>query len=176
MLQKLEVGAPYARVIGRGEGVMFDIQYPNIELIYNVSRPTQKELEEVGMGKQFEIRAAEFNDVIIITAKIGALSWIDAPYNPNLGDCRLDNIESDTEGYGLWFLLTDSPSGIIKHMRLIGLGNRFSMQFRDLVYANKSKNIPVEQYDKKVKEVFAKYTTKELADFSSLRFRIKGEG
>jgi len=173
MLEQLAVGSPYHRVVGRGEGIFFDIKYPHIELIYNMQSPTAKELAAVKAENPFEIRVAEVNDVIFIMTKFGSLNWMDAPYNPNLGDCRLDDIESAALGYGLYFLLTDSPSGVIKHMRLLGLGNSFSAQFRELVYANKAKGIEVFDHDKKYKAVFAGYTTRELAERSTLRYRIR---
>ena len=175
MMEMLKVGTPYNRVSNRGEGVFFDIRYPTIELIYNMKKPTEREIEQVQSNKPFEIRVCEIEDVIIVTSKLGSLQWMDAPYNPNLGDCRLDELESDTQGYGLYFLLTDSPSGIIKHIRMVGLSNNFSHEFRSLAMENKQKNISVETHDTKIRNVFLRYTSEELANRSTIRCKIKAE-
>ena len=47
MLYALEVGSPYFPVVNRGEGVFFDIRDKHVELIYNMVKPTPKELAEV---------------------------------------------------------------------------------------------------------------------------------
>jgi hypothetical protein len=174
MFEQLEIGQPYTRIVHRGEGVYFDIRDGYTELIYNMVKPTENELAEVDMTKPFEIRAVEINDVIFITTKFGSLLWMDAPYNPRLGDCRLDEITSDTKGYGLQFFLTDSPSGTIRHMRLIGLGNKFSKQLHELVYANKKKEIEVHEHDKRIREIYANLSSKDIADRSrTIRFKLK---
>ena len=173
MFQELAVGETYPLVEGRREGVFFDIRYPTVELIYNMRKPTKREIEQVAAGRQFEIRAIELNEVIFVTTRFGTLQWMDSPYDPRLGDCQLDAIEPGTKGYGMWFLLTDSPSGTIRHLRLIGLGHGFSSQFRDLVYANKAKDIAVDEHDRRVRELYARYTSREIAELSSLRYRLK---
>jgi len=174
MLERLEVGMPYSRIVGRGEGVFFDISYPGIELIYNYDKPTREEIAAVKMDKPVEIRVVEIDGVIIVTSKFGSLRWSDAPYNPRLGRCQLDELEPGTLGYGLTFFLTESPSGVIRHMRLLGLGNSFSRGFRDMVYANKKVAISVSDYDKKTTDVFSRFNAEDIANRSTLRYRIKG--
>lgn len=173
MIEAISVGEPYSRVVGKREGCYFDINYPNIELIYNYAHPTQEEIKQFGSDIPFEIRAVEFNDIIFITTKCGSLPWNDAPYNPQLGNCELDIVDPGYEGYALQLIMTDSPSGTVKHLRLIGLGNDFSIKFRELILANKSKNIPLNLYELKLSQVYASYKSSKLADFSTLRYKVK---
>ena len=174
MYEQLEIGDPYLRVQGKPEGTIFDIRYPSIELVYNIERPTKTEVAQFVNGSLFEIRAVELNKLIIITSKVGTMPWCDAPYNPNFGDCRLDPVETKTQGYGLTLLLTDSPAGTLKHMRLIGLGNDFSRKFRKLVLENKELLMSESEYDRRLQEIFAKYTTDQIVEYSSsIRYRYR---
>ena len=173
MYETLEIGDPYLRALGKPDGIYFDIQYPRIELLYNMHRPTEKELGQFKSDTAFEIRAVELNDIIIITSKVGSLPWCDAPYNPRIGDCRLDDVEQGTQGYALQLLLTDAPEATLKHIRLIGLGNEFSRKFRALVLWNKGKPISEEAYDRNLQEVFRKYQTTQIADYSNIRYKYR---
>jgi len=175
MFEALAVGGVYPKAVGALEGLYFDIGYPQMELIYNVHNPTERELSQVTQGSDFEIRAIELNDVVFITTKFGGLHWAEAPYNPSLGDGRLDEIEPGTRGYALQFYLTDAPDGIIRHMRLIGLGNEFSIKLRELIYANKEKVLTIapELYEKKREDVFQRYKTSEIAKMSPYCYRIR---
>ena len=175
MFEELSIGDPYLRVAGRPEGVTFDINYPYIELVYHIERPTEKELSQVGHQNAFEIRAVELNDIIIITSKAGSLMWMDAPFNPRLENFKLDEIERGTQCYGLFFFVTDAPEGIIRHMRFLGLGNEFSRKLRALAYENREKDIPQPIFDRKLQEVYANYPTEKIAEMSAIRYKIRPE-
>jgi len=174
MLEKLEIGKPYRRIEGRGECVLFNIDYPNIELVYNLDSPTPKEYAETLAGKPFEIRAVEVSGVVFVASRFGALNWMDAPYNPNIGNFHLDPVPPGTSGYGLQFILTDSRNWKILNMRLIGLGNRFSVKFYDMLYANKPKIADVAEHDAATKSVYSRYSTRDLVKLSTLRYRTDG--
>ena len=174
MYQTLEIGDPYLRAQGKPEGIYFDIQYPNIELLYHMHRPTEKELTQFKSGTTFEIRATELNGIIIITSKVGSLSWCDAPYNPRIGKCEMDPVDPGTKGYALQLILTDAPEAILKHMRMIGLGNEFSRKFRKLVLENKENTMSESEYDQRLQEVFAKYTTPQIVEYSNIYYKHKG--
>jgi hypothetical protein len=177
MINEFEIGKPYLPVVGREQGIIFGVDKGGLTIVYNFENPSKHEIDQVRSGKSFEIRAAELNDVVMVTTKLGDLKWTDAPYNPRLsGEFALEPIENDTAGYALYIFMTDTPSGIIKHMRLIGLGNKFSKGFRQLLYKNLEKDISVEDYDRRLSEVFDRYDTKKIVEYSSLRYKLKEAG
>jgi len=172
-MEKLVLGGVYHRVADKPEGVFFDIQYPHIELIYNISLPTGEEIDQTGEGHQFDMRVAEVNGLLFVMTKFGDLHWQDAPYNPQLGNSELDELTDDTQGYLIQFFMTEVGSGVIRRMRMLGLGHDFSKKLRAMVYANKAQNIPLEEYDRRLQRIYASYPTKALVDASTIRYRLK---
>jgi hypothetical protein len=174
MFREIRVGGIYAPVVGRGTGMIFEISPAGAELIYNVPSPGQHEMEQFKQESPFEIRLATLGGVIFILARIGTLPWSDAPYNPHLSpNLSLPEIDPEgTQGLGLTLMLTDSPSGTIKHLRLIGLGAKFSSVLINTIKANLSTPDPMDEYTQRLQELYSKYTTKAMVNHAQIRYKL----
>lgn len=167
-MEKYEVGQIVESFRGRPEGVQFDISDDGGTLIVFFSSPAQKEVEQFSAGKKFEIRFVELHGQIIITAKIGDLPWMDAPYSPHLSE-HLTKLEMpDYEsGLGLNLMLVDSATGVIKSLRIIGLSPRFTRDLFKAVAANKAKLFDKMEYYETLDSIFEAYSTNKLASMAT---------
>jgi hypothetical protein len=172
--QEISVGGVYGPVVGREEGMIFEIGSTGAQLIYNVSSPDAHEIQQFGQDNPFEIRLATLQGVIFILARIGQLPWSDAPYNPHLSpNLALPNIDPEgTQGLGLTLMLTDAPSGTIKHLRLIGLGAKFTSTLINSVSSSLSVPMPTDEFTQRLREVYNKYTTKAMVVLARARYKL----
>ena len=149
------------------EGVVFDITDSGAIMKIFCRRPTQEEMEQFKDGKQFEIRFIELYGVIMITVKIGNLNWMDAPYTPHLSK-NLSELQpiGTNQGLALTIMLIDTATGEIKHLRLIGLSEKFTKQLFKTVAEQKRKPFSVAEYSHNIYRIFSTYSTVQLAKMS----------
>lgn len=170
----LEVGKPYMPIVGRPEGVFFDLDEAGYTLIYNFDKPTEAEISAASADQPFEIRYAVLSGAIWILTKCGSLNWTDAPFNPHLSLNYADPLEpTPGTGTSLTFIMTDATDGIIKHLRLIGLGTDFSAALREEVIRIHSAPFDREAYDSGLASVYAKYSTKVLVRMADKYYKVK---
>ena len=168
-----QIGAQFP-VMLPGEGTVFDISSSGLSFIFNCSRPTAKEIKSVSSGSNFEIRSMVRNGVLWIFVKCGSLPWVEAPYTPHLSRAPyLEEISNDTSGYALTLYMVDAVDNTIKHMRLVGLGNRFSKKLRSDV--EELINMPFNpyEYNMSINEMQRKYTTEQMAKMCSNYFKLR---
>ena len=167
MFETYEVGKVVENFKGHKEEVIFDLADDGAFLQVFFKRPTQSEIDQFSSGKSFEIRFTELYDIIMITAKIGGLKWIDVPYTPHLSkDLTKFTFPKENEGLSLLLMLIDCESGEIKSFRLLGLSDKFTQSFFGAVMEHKMKNFDRDAYFRTLDRIFATYTTKKIADMS----------
>lgn len=167
-MYKYEVGQCIENFKNHKEGVQFDISDDGATMLVFFETPTQNEIEQFKSGKKFEIRFIILNDVIMITTKIGNLNWMDAPYTPHLSkNLTKYQIPNEGEGLGLTLYLVDTATGEIKHMRLLGLSERFTRKLFGSAMEIKMKEFDKTQYIIKLSDIFNRYDTKQIAKMSS---------
>lgn len=149
------------------EGVLFDIADDGATLIIFFGNPTQDEINQFKSGNKFEIRFLELYGLIIITAKIGNLNWMDAPYLSHLSK-NLSELSSvgKNQGLGLTIMLVDAVTGEIKHMRLVGLSERFTKQLFKVVSEQKLKDFNVIEYREALNKIYSSYSTNQIVKMS----------
>ena len=137
-MEKYEVGQVIEKFANHKEGVYFDIDNSGATMLVFFQDPTREEIDQFSSGKNFEIRFTEIYKVIMITAKIGNLNWMDAPYTPHLSK-NLTKFELPNEGQGLGMLLVlvDAVKGEIKYMKIMGLSERFTKRLFGTVMEKK---------------------------------------
>lgn len=167
-MYKYEIGQNIKNFKNHKEGVQFDISDDGATILVFFDTPTQDEIEQFKSGKNFEIRFIVLNDVIMITTKIGNLNWMDAPYTPHLSkNLTKYQIPNEGEGLGLTLYLVDTATGEIKHMRLLGLSERFTRKLFGSAMEIKMKEFDKRQYIIKLSDIFNRYDTKQIAKMSS---------
>ena len=162
-MESYSVGQVIEKFKYHAEGTNFIIDDDGANLIVFFNNPTQEEIDQFKSSEAFEIRFTELYGVIMITAKIGNLSWIDAPYTVHLSK-NLTKITMPQQGQGLGLLLflVDTHTGEIKSMRLLGLAERFTKNLFKAIMEQKSKPFSLEEYTFVLNKIYAAYTTKQL--------------
>lgn len=165
---KYEVGQILENFKNHEEGVQFDISDDGATMIVFFSTPTQEEIEQFKSGKIFEIRFTTIYDVIMITTKIGNLNWMDAPYTPHLSRYLTRyQLPNEGEGLGLTLYLVDAATGKIKHMKLLGLSERFTRRLFGSAMELKMKEFDKNHYACSIDKIFSTYNTKQIVKMSS---------
>lgn len=124
-------------------------------------------------GVPFEIRLIESQDIIFFTFKIGNLDWIDAPYNPHLSkNLNSIPIPDDNQGLTLIIFLVDSNTGEIKNIRSLVLSENYTRKLFDLLLEEKAEKFDEEEYERKINQIFSRYSSDVLATMSSIYCRI----
>lgn len=173
-MELLKVGEVFAPLAGREEGVIFEAYGDGYILAYNFNNPTAEEIKAVSSQQSFEIRALRMKEVIWILSKCGSLAWADAPYSPHLS--TLDGlIRPIGEGLGtsLLLLMLDARTGIIKNLRLIGLGHKFSLELFDEIGETLKEPFDINEQRANITATMMAYSTRALADRAGIRYRLK---
>lgn len=80
-------------------------------------------------------------------------------------------VEAD-KGYTLTFLLVDATSSVVKGIRYISLGNKFSEELYKAVMFDIDKPLVVPIYNAKLQGIYSRYSTKDLVKLSRYRYKI----
>lgn len=167
-MYKYEVGQVIDNFKHHAEGTQFDLADDGAAMIIFFNRPTNNEIEQFKAGKSFEIRFVELKDVIMITAKIGNLNWIDAPYTPHLSkNLTKFQLPNENQGLGLTLMLVDAVTGEIKHIKFLGLSERFTKKLYGTVMELKVKEFDKNSYIAALNSIFATYDTKQIVKMST---------
>lgn len=162
-MEKLEIGGKFSALAGRPEGTFFDITESGPVWIFNYANPTTEEISDVSEGSPFEIRMLPMKDVLWFFVKCGSQEWAEAPYTPHLSKApNLNPIKDDREGYALTLLMVDASSQTIRHIRMLGLGNKFSIQLKKDVDYLLSQPFDKILYDLSIRKTQAVYSTDQL--------------
>lgn len=155
------------------QGIQFDIADNGATMFVFFDEPTNEEIKQFESGSDFEIRALEIYDVIMLTVKIGNLNWMDAPYNVHLSK-NLTTLQpiNYNKGLGLTLVLIDVSTGEIKHIRFMSLSERFSKELFRMVRTQKEKVFNKQVYAMNINCIFGSYSTRELVKMSSVYCRL----
>ncbi len=168
------VGQVVKNFISHPECVQFDIDDSGAIMLVFFDRPTQNEIDQFKADKNFEIRFIELSDVIMITAKIGNLNWIDAPYNAHLSkNLSKFTLPNEEEGLALTLILVDAHSGEIKSIRLMGLSTNFTRKLFGSAMEQKINEFDKNKYDEKIRSIYAKYNTGTIVKMSNTYCKIR---
>ena len=163
-MEKLEIGGKFSALAGRPEGTFFDITESGPVWIFNYANPTTEEISDVSEGSPFEIRMLPMKDVLWFFVKCGSQEWAEAPYTPHLSKApNLNPIKDDREGYALTLLMVDASTQTIRHIRMLGLGNKFSRQLKRNVDNLLTQPFDKALYDLSIRKTQAVYSTDQLA-------------
>lgn len=174
-MYKYEVGQVIESFKYHSEGVHFDIADEGATMLVFFQNPTAEEIEQFEPGKNFEIRFSELYGVIIITAKIGNLNWMDAPYTPHLSkNLAKFQLPSEGQGLGLTLILIDAITGEIKHIRLLGLSERFAKRLFGVVMEHKVKQFDKTEYNNSINRIFSTYQTSQIVKMSKDYCKMNG--
>lgn len=161
-----EVGSKVDIFKGK-EGTLFDINGAGAVLFVAYDSPTKQEIMQFKQRK-YEIRFTEIAGVIVITAKIGSLNWVDATFSPHLASSDLD-YQWSAAGMGLAFnvILVDARTGRIEAIHLLGLSEHFTRSFYDSIRKQKEQLFNKERYMQAVRDIYKSCSTEMLVKMST---------
>lgn len=172
-MYKYEVGQVVDNFKHHSEGAHFDISDDGATMIVFFQNPTEDEIEQFKSGTNFEIRFTELYGVIMITVKIGNLNWMDAPYTPHLSkNLTKFQLPNKGQGLGLTLILVDTITGEIKHIRLLGLSEKFAKRLFGVVMEHKTKPFNKMEYNNSLNRIFSAYQTNQIVKMSKDYFKI----
>ena len=172
-MTKYEIGQIYPEFANHKEYVKFDISDEGAVMIVCFDKPTRDEVEQFKAGSSFEMRFTTIYDIMMMTAKIGSLTWMDAPYSPHLSqNLTTFSFPQTDEGLALTLMLFDSSNGKLMHQRLIGLGEKFFKKLLETAMELKMTAFDKSEYDKKLNSIYARYDTKTIVKMSRDYYKI----
>lgn len=160
--QCLEVGGLYPGAIPQTDICQFDMTDSGAVMTVFYSAPNSKEIQNFKTGA-VKIALTVRSGIIFLLIKFGDMAWMDMPYTVHLSP-RLTSLQAleSTQGYGLTVVLVDRATGTIKALRLLGLPNRFSNEFRKLAVEQQSQDFSPVSYDRALNSVYNNYSTADL--------------
>ena len=143
-------------------------------LIIGFENMTGEECKLINESKG-RIGLFSYASVIFVTYKFGSM-YGDCAYNPNIDKQRDTNISEPEEGTGipLHIIAVESTTNIIKSIRTVGTGTRWTQQLRKFVNEQKQHDFNNEKFFALVAELQQKWTSKELFRMSTT-YRIGSE-
>lgn len=171
---EFKVGAKFTKLSAQPEGTIFEITESGPIWFFNYASPTDKEISDMSEGCPFEIRALLTENILWIFAKCGDQEWAEAPYNPHLSTFPvLSPLPDNGSGYALTLVMLDAATQIIRHIRVIGLGNRFSRQLEKDVDELLCRPFTRAEYDLAIRKTQARYSTAQMVKMCRNYWRLR---
>ena len=172
-MEELRVGGQFPARLS-GEGTFFETTPAGLTCIFNYHRPSPEEIRDVSEGSAFEIRFTTLYGVLWVFVKCGAQEWAEAPYSPHLSKApQLEPITDDEHGYALTLVMVDMATNEIKHLRVIGLGAKFSHKLKAAIDELAERPFTRSGYDMAVRRAQTALTTKEMVQMCRDYWRVK---
>ena len=154
------------------EGCRFGLTENGALLFCALNKPTPREKLAFESSSPFQIRYVRVQGVLFMLFKFGAMPWMDAPYDIRLSS-EVDFPEpAPGEGLALNIVLVDQATNIIQHLRLIGLGERFSKDLRKEVFSDANEPLIAPVYYEKINNIYSKYSTEDLVRLASHYYKL----
>lgn len=134
-----------------------------VTLVYSPPN-TLKEMAKVS-ANGIQLGLSAFQDLLMLTAKLGSLPWQDASYSPHLQketDLPKATPIPTGEGLAALHLLVDSADGRILHIDRFVLPNHFSNYLVSAVHQLKQRAFDPEAHCRRVADIQSRYSPREL--------------
>lgn len=146
-------------------------------LVISMSGMTAKETKKIKEGK-IEFALFEKDEILFLLVKIpGVMDWSDAPFHIGLyADGRQVPEEiPDGAGWGLTIFGVDARNGMIKALRLIGLGTDFSRRMIETIKKQAGKRVSQVDYHNRVNRIYREYDCERMARQAVATYRVRME-
>jgi len=172
-VQHYKIGAIDPKFKTGTEAAYFDMDDAGATLTILFNRPTAKEVNVLQSGS-LEFGLFETQGIVFVLAKPEGMGWMDAPYMAHLSKnlTTLQEIECG-QGYGCTIILADSSTGKIKALRLVGLGTTLSRWLKNNIEWQLKREFDRKEYERALASATEKYSSEDMAKFSTVNFKIK---
>lgn len=137
-----------------GSGWLLAVGYPNMTD------------QEVVMFSSSTLQSAftVINDRLFLLAKFGSFPWLDTPFEP----ARYPNPQNypyfeDGKGINLTVLVVNTATGMVRHIRVVGLSNPMSNHLHAVCRDMDKRHRPFDNlvYEREVKEIYDRYPSSD---------------
>lgn len=171
-MNTFSVGTRYPEFASGADIIRCAVDASGITLFVSLAGISASEEAQFQQDAPFEVRYCVVRGVFFWLVKFGSMEWMDAPYNPALGEPVELDLVDDGAGYALTILLFDSRTGELRNIRLIGLGTDFSRAVRREIQGLLANPLPAPIYDSALASVMAAYPTRDLVRMARQRYKI----
>ncbi|WP_061232523.1 hypothetical protein [Leptospira noguchii] len=167
-----KVGGQYSNRTKWEEGGHYFYRQGQHELLLFYKDPTEREINAVRKGEA-KFAFLEFKSIILFSYSFDpAIPLSDSAYSIHrLSDSEkvLPPKRQKGESTLLHVILVDADTGIIKALRQRSFSEEFANRLEDAIIRQYDNGFNQTWYDQNLKELFAKYTTVDLALAASVR-------
>ena len=124
---------------------------------------TNEEVRELQFGN-FQMAVSCIEESIFFLFKIGDYPWFDAPYEPRLVSPLPEFLLDFGKGTGapLLLLAVDTNTGILKGMRMLGLGAVLTQRLHSTCSSFSHKgSLDIEDYHARLKRIYEQYASSD---------------
>ena len=146
----------------RQDIIQFDMTASGGLLSVQFNKPSAKEKQ--AFKDSIQLKVAVVDGIIFILARMGTLSWMDAPFFHVLAiSSDLPEIPDDqSTGLFVHCLLADSSTGVLLAQKIIGLDHDVSVKLIDAIRRQQEENLSLDEYDRKLDLIYRRYSTEDL--------------
>lgn len=171
-MEVIEIGKSIPKFVNHEEGAVFDFSDIGAYLLIFYKKPTPEEVNAIRFG-EIKIGAFLYQNVIFMAVKTENNDYLDCPYSIHLSK-ELTNISNldDRSGYLLHIILIDADAGVPLFLRVVGLRNRFSNEFKKCIEAQKREPFDKATYAENIKTAYRAYTAKYMLQKATITTKI----
>lgn len=171
-MYKFSLGMFSEDLRGFSEGIQAVLGLNGLEIFIGFNRPTAQETLSI-KEKGAEFRLVVKDDIVFLLCRFGKLNWMDCAVRVQEG-VSIHNIISqnltNNLGYKTTITFADVPLGEVKAIRMIELGNEFSLTLNKLMIEKAI--MSKEQRVVAIKKIQRTYSTKQLLQYSCSSYKI----
>lgn len=179
-MHHLRVGEPYSVTRTRWpQGSDYNFRCGHHELRLFLPDLSNEEIEAVRAGRA-EFRLFTREGLLVLLYRFGDMPWSDASYNWHLvsEEERIppEAPVDESQGAALTVLLIEANTGILKVIRLIGLGHEFTLALHAEIRKQIAEAFDREEYLRRVELVYRMYSSDQMAQVARIKFAVDREG
>lgn len=162
-MDKLSVGQVIPEMQTNDVTIQMHYRDPYWELSVGYPNITEEEIRELVYG-DFHMAITQIEGLLFFLFSIGKIPWCDAPYEPRLTTKPMNYRTDFPEGEGapLCLLVVDTATGVLKRIRVVGMGHSLSEKLHAYCREKDAERpFDVGKYDYWLSKLYNKYKTSE---------------
>lgn len=164
-MQAFSVGSTYPNFAAMNDQARLGIAGGEIMIVCNLIDPADDEINLFKSGAPLKLTAARFDDLLVMTAFFGDISF-DMSYTPHIGAAHgLDALPLEGAGYPITVYLFDGR-GKLLNIRRVGLSGAMSMEIYAIVHDIEARPFSRAAYEGSLRRMY-QFSIDELAALAS---------
>ncbi len=172
-MHKYQIGGHlhgHPKAVQEGCTMLYDEVGPT--LLISLSGLTTKEAKKIQKG-QIDFGVFEDEGILFLLIKIpDVMDWSDAPFHIGLysDDRKVPEEIPEGKGWGITIMGLEARNGLIKALRMVGLGTEISREMIRIIH-RQGKTNQVDHHNK-LRQIYRKYTCQDMLNKATIRYQI----